>query len=100
MIMIGAGNVASAARARAAAIKRFVHGREHGGVRPPTQVIVRATHCDRVRPVWVAICCAGAGSLVTPYIRKYSVPVFAVEVFMLPPEMCVGAYGMLPSSRY
>ena len=47
VVVVGAGDIAGAAGAGAAAVQRLVHGLDHARVLPHAQVVVGAPHGDR-----------------------------------------------------
>ena len=74
MVVVGAGDVAGAARPGAALVDRIVHRRDHRIVLAHTQIVVRAPHRHILRGAVLAVACRLREiARMTLQIRKHTV---------------------------
>ncbi len=96
VIVVGAGNIAGAARAGAATVERLVHGVEHGGVLAHAEIVVGAPHRDLTRAGRMMMFGAREGTCLALEIGKYAIAPFAMEPFKLPAEIGFVIHDVLP----
>ena len=96
VIVIGAGNIASATSAGAATVERLVHRRKHCGMLTHAEIVVRTPQGHFTGTARIVMLSAWKGTCLALQICKYAIPPFAMKVVKLLAEISFVVHEEFP----
>src|SRR5260370_16141972 len=99
VIVVGAGNIASAAGTGTATVERLMHRRKHCGMLTHAEIVVRTPHGHFTGPARIVMPGAWKGTCLSLQICKYAIPPFAMKAVNLLAEIGFIVHDKFPWHR-